>query len=118
VKEIRADIGIALDGDGDRVLIADERGRIVDGDQLLAGGDCGELEGGRPPSLSLAWVATVMSNLGSNAISGAWQSRSRRTPVGDRYVLEHMRATKAVNVGGESSATSSCPITPRRAMAC
>src|SRR5215470_1698168 len=78
VKEMRADIGIALDGDGDRVLIADERGRIVDGDQLLA-------------VIAESWKAD-----GSLAISLA------RTPVGDRYVLEHMR-TQGFNVGGESS---------------
>ena len=67
VKEMRADIGIALDGDGDRVLIADERGRIVDGDQLLAVIAESWKADGRLVKPGI--VATVMSNLGSNAIS-------------------------------------------------
>ena len=100
VREMRADIGIALDGDADRVLIIDERGHVVDGDQLLAviaesWKDDGRLQ--RP-----GLVATVMSNLGLERHLGGLGLELVRTPVGDRYVLEHMRA-HGYNVGGEPS---------------
>ena len=100
VREMRADIGIALDGDADRVLIVDERGHVVDGDQLLAviaesWKDDGRLQ--RP-----GLIATVMSNLGLERHLAGLGLELVRTPVGDRYVLEHMR-THGYNVGGEPS---------------
>jgi phosphoglucosamine mutase len=100
VKELRADIGIALDGDADRVIIADDRGRVVDGDQLMAliatsWARRGELRGG-------GLVATVMSNLGLERFLGEQKLTLARTKVGDRYVVEHMRAN-GYNVGGEQS---------------
>jgi phosphoglucosamine mutase len=100
VKEMRADIGIALDGDADRVLIADERGRIVDGDQLLAVIAASWQADGRLAQPGI--VATVMSNLGLERYLGNLGIALVRTPVGDRYVLEHMRA-HGHNVGGEQS---------------
>jgi len=100
VKELRADIGIALDGDADRVIIVDEKGEIVDGDQFMAviaqsWHARGELRGG-------GLVATVMSNLGLERYLGGIGLSLERTQVGDRYVLEAMRA-KGFNVGGEQS---------------
>ncbi|MCK5934273.1 MAG: phosphoglucosamine mutase [Fulvimarina manganoxydans] len=100
VREVRADIGIALDGDADRVLIVDERGQIVDGDQLMAviaesWNDDGRLAAG-------GIVATVMSNLGLERFLEAQNLLLARTKVGDRYVVEHMRA-HGYNVGGEQS---------------
>jgi phosphoglucosamine mutase len=100
VREVRADIGIALDGDADRVLIVDERGHVVDGDQLLAiiaesWKDDGRLQ--RP-----GIVSTVMSNLGLERHLASVGIELVRTPVGDRYVLERMRAD-GYNVGGEQS---------------
>ncbi len=100
VRELRADIGIALDGDADRVIIADERGEIVDGDQLMA-------------LIAKAWhhdarlsssgiVATIMSNLGLERYLGSLGLSLERTKVGDRYVVEHMRK-HGFNVGGEQS---------------
>jgi phosphoglucosamine mutase len=100
VREMRADIGIALDGDGDRVVIVDEQGHIVDGDQLLAviaesWRDDGLLA--RP-----GVVATVMSNLALERHLQSLKLSMVRTPVGDRYVLECMRE-QGYNVGGEPS---------------
>jgi len=100
VKEMRADIGIALDGDADRVLIVDERGRIIDGDQLLA--VIAESWQGDGRLAQPGIVATVMSNLGLERYLGNLGIALVRTPVGDRYVLEHMRA-QGHNVGGEPS---------------
>src|SRR5213594_3628717 len=100
VKEMRADIGIALDGDGDRVLIVDERGHIVDGDQLLAVIAESWQADGRLAKPGV--VASVMSNLGLERYLGTLGISLARTPVGDRYVLEQMRAD-GLNVGGESS---------------
>jgi phosphoglucosamine mutase len=100
VKEMRADIGIALDGDADRMLIADERGRIVDGDQVLAVIAESWKEDGRLSEQGV--VATVMSNLGLERYLGKAGIALARTPVGDRYVLEHMRG-HGFNVGGEQS---------------
>ena len=100
VREMRADIGIALDGDADRVMIIDELGRVVDGDQLLAVIAESWKADGR---LSRAGVvATVMSNLGLERYLQSIDLELVRTPVGDRYVLEHMRA-HGYNVGGEQS---------------
>lgn len=100
VKELRADIGIALDGDADRVVIVDEKGDIVDGDQLMAviaesWHRTGKLAGG-------GIVATVMSNLGLERYLRSIGLTLARTPVGDRYVTEHMRK-HGFNIGGEQS---------------
>ena len=100
VREMRADIGIALDGDADRVVIADEHGHLIDGDQLLA-------------VIAESWnedrlltkpgiVATVMSNLGLERYLQSLKLSLIRTPVGDRYVLERMRE-QGYNLGGEQS---------------
>jgi phosphoglucosamine mutase len=100
VVEEGAHIGIALDGDADRVIIVDEKGRIVDGDQLMA-------------LIAISWarrgllegdgiVATVMSNLGLERFLETNGLSLVRTQVGDRYVLEAMRAG-GFNVGGEQS---------------
>ena len=95
-----ADLGIALDGDADRVLLADERGQLIDGDQVLAliaesWAQDGRLRGG-------GVVATVMSNLGLERFLEATGLGLERTRVGDRYVVERMRET-GINVGGEQS---------------
>ncbi len=95
-----ADLGIALDGDADRLILADEHGERIDGDQLMAliGGswaDAGRLAGG-------GIVATVMSNLGLERYLEGKGQTLHRTKVGDRYVVEAMRA-KGFNVGGEQS---------------
>jgi phosphoglucosamine mutase len=100
VREMRADIGIALDGDADRVLIADERGHLIDGDQLLAVIAQSWREDGRLAKPGI--VATVMSNLGLERYLHSLQLELIRMPVGDRYVLEHMRE-HGYNVGGEQS---------------
>ncbi len=100
VREVRADIGIALDGDADRVLIVDEKGHLVDGDQLMAVVAESFKEDGRLSRDGI--VATVMSNLGLERHLQSLGLSLARTPVGDRYVLEHMRAN-GFNVGGEQS---------------
>ena len=100
VKEMRADIGIALDGDADRVLIADERGRIVDGDQILA--VIAESWKAESRLAMPGIVSTVMSNLGLERYLARLELTLVRTPVGDRYVLDHMRG-EGYNVGGEPS---------------
>jgi phosphoglucosamine mutase len=100
VREMRADIGIALDGDADRVLIVDERGHVVDGDQLLAVIAESWKDDGRLATPGV--VATVMSNLGLERHFAKLGLELIRTPVGDRYVLEYMR-THGCNLGGEPS---------------
>ncbi|WP_333585649.1 phosphoglucosamine mutase [Phenylobacterium sp.] len=100
VKEYRADIGIALDGDADRLVICDETGRVVDGDQIMAliaahWADRGRLNGG-------GVVATVMSNLGLERFLGQRGLRLERTAVGDRSVMMRMREG-GFNLGGEQS---------------
>ena len=100
VVETGADIGVALDGDADRLIVVDEAGRVVDGDQLMAliatgWKRHGLLRGG-------GVVATVMSNLGLERYLQSQDLTLERTKVGDRYVLEAMRA-KGFNVGGEQS---------------
>ncbi|MBV9262298.1 MAG: phosphoglucosamine mutase, partial [Pseudolabrys sp.] len=100
VREMRADIGIALDGDADRVMIVDERGHVVDGDQLLAVIAESWKEDGRLSKPGI--VATVMSNLGLERHLSGLGIGLVRTPVGDRYVLEQMLA-QGYNVGGEQS---------------
>jgi phosphoglucosamine mutase len=100
VREMRADIGIALDGDADRVVIADEHGHLIDGDQLLAviAESWAEDKLLTKPGI----VATVMSNLGLERYLQSQKLALIRTPVGDRYVLEYMRE-HGYNVGGEQS---------------
>nr|WP_201752079.1 phosphoglucosamine mutase [Microvirga arsenatis] len=100
VREMRADVGIALDGDADRVLIVDEKGNKVDGDQLMAVVARSWKEDGRLAQPGI--VATVMSNLGFERYLNAMGLNLVRTAVGDRYVLEHMRA-HGFNLGGEQS---------------
>jgi phosphoglucosamine mutase len=100
VKEVRADIGIALDGDADRVIIVDEKGNVVDGDQFMAVIAQSWLE--REMLLGGGIVATIMSNLGLERYLTSLGLILERTQVGDRYVLEAMRA-KGFNVGGEQS---------------
>ena len=100
VRERRADIGIALDGDADRVLIVDEKGQVVDGDQLMAVVARSWKEDERLTQPGV--VATIMSNLGLERFLGGLGLTLARTAVGDRYVLEHMRA-HGYNLGGEQS---------------
>ena len=100
VQELRADIGIALDGDADRVVIVDEKGCIIDGDQLMA--VIGEFWLRRGRLAGGGVVATVMSNLGLERYMEDLGLGLPRTPVGDRYVVEHMRQ-HGYNVGGEQS---------------
>ncbi|MFC3068691.1 phosphoglucosamine mutase [Phenylobacterium soli] len=100
VKEYRADIGIALDGDADRLVICDEKGQVVDGDQIMAliadnWAKRDRLTGG-------GVVATVMSNLGLERFLKARNLKLERTQVGDRYVMAQMRAG-GFNLGGEQS---------------
>jgi phosphoglucosamine mutase len=100
VREVRADFGIALDGDADRVVMADEEGRIIDGDQILAliaksWSKNGTLKGG-------GVVGTVMSNQGLDRYLKTLDLGLARAQVGDRYVLEEMKKG-GFNVGGEQS---------------
>ncbi len=95
-----ADLGIALDGDADRLVVADEKGQLIDGDQIMAliashWQSQGLLKGG-------AVAATVMSNLGLERYLDGRGLRLERTQVGDRYVVEHMRKA-GLNLGGEQS---------------
>jgi len=99
VPALKADVGVALDGDGDRVVMVDENGSLIDGDQLLyvlatARKDKGELKG--------PVVGTVMSNLGLEHALKARDIKFHRAAVGDRYVLETLRQTGGV-IGGETS---------------
>jgi phosphoglucosamine mutase len=100
VRETRANIGIALDGDADRVIIADENGNVIDGDQIMAliatsWAKRGVLKGG-------GLVTTIMSNLGLERYIQSQGLTLARTKVGDRYVVEHMRQ-HGFNIGGEQS---------------
>jgi len=100
VIEVRADFGIALDGDADRVVMADERGHIIDGDQILAliarsWTKSGTLKGG-------GVVGTVMSNAGLDRYLATQNLKLARAQVGDRYVIEEMKKG-GYNVGGEQS---------------
>lgn len=100
VVKYRADLGIALDGDGDRLILCDEKGRVIDGDQILGmlarhWHKTGELS--KP-----AIVATVMSNLGLERFLEGEGIALERTQVGDRYVSERMKET-GINLGGEAS---------------
>jgi phosphoglucosamine mutase len=100
VLETRADIGIALDGDADRLIVVDEKGQIVDGDQLMA--LIASSAARRQTLRGDGIVATVMSNLGLERFLWSQGIALHRTPVGDRYVVEAMRAG-GYNVGGEQS---------------
>jgi phosphoglucosamine mutase len=95
-----ADLGIALDGDADRVIIADEKGELLDGDQLMALVAAYWQRAGRLRGDGV--VATVMSNLGLERYLAGLDLALHRTQVGDRYVVEHMRKS-GCNVGGEKS---------------
>jgi phosphoglucosamine mutase len=100
VVEYRADVGLCLDGDADRLMVLDERGKVADGDQIMAllaarWAEAGRLQGG-------TLVATVMSNLGLERYLQGRGLKLERTPVGDRYVVERMRAG-GWNLGGEQS---------------
>ena len=100
VVETRADIGIALDGDADRLIVVDDKGQIVDGDQLMALIACSAARDHTLKGDGI--VSTIMSNLGLERFLWAQGISLHRTPVGDRYVVEAMRAG-GYNVGGEQS---------------
>src|SRR5690606_16752985 len=100
VKESGADLGIALDGDADRVIFADERGEIVDGDAIMA--MCARDLHQRQALQGGAVVATVMSNLGLERALAEVGISLLRTAVGDRYVVDAMRRS-GCNLGGEQS---------------
>ena len=100
VREMRADIGISLDGDADRCILVDQDGNVIDGDQVMAliatsWYKKGQLRGG-------GLVATIMSNLGLERLMASHDLTLERTRVGDRYVVERMRSG-GFNVGGEQS---------------
>ncbi|MEM7426181.1 MAG: phosphoglucosamine mutase [Pseudomonadota bacterium] len=100
VRQVRADLGIAFDGDADRVIFADEKGKVVDGDQLIGliarkWQQSGQLRGRQI-------VTTVMSNLGLERYLKGIGLKAARTPVGDRHIINHMRKHN-LNVGGEQS---------------
>lgn len=100
VKQVGADIGLALDGDGDRLIVCDEQGRIVDGDHIMA--ICArELLAGRKLRKKTL-VSTVMSNMGLEEAMKKMGGKLVRTRVGDRYVVEAMRS-KGYSFGGEQS---------------
>jgi phosphoglucosamine mutase len=100
VRELGADIGIALDGDGDRLIVADEHGNIVDGDHVMA--ICAADLISRKKLKKKTLVATVMSNLGLEIAMQRLGGKMVRTQVGDRYVVEEMRKS-GYNFGGEQS---------------
>lgn len=100
VRELRADVGIALDGDADRVIMVDENGQVIDGDQLMAVVAASWAQQGLLSKPGL--VATVMSNLGLERHLSSLGLTLERTAVGDRYVIERMRQS-GYNVGGEQS---------------
>ncbi len=100
VREVGAQVGIALDGDADRCLLVDERGDLVDGDQVLAIAARELLRTGGLAQRTL--VATVMSNLGLEVALRELGCQMLRTPVGDRYVVEEM-LRGGYNLGGEQS---------------
>jgi phosphoglucosamine mutase len=100
VLETGADIGLALDGDADRLIVVDEQGRVIDGDQIMALIALNMKQTGRLQGEGL--VTTVMSNLGLERFLEAEGMKLDRTKVGDRFVLERMKAL-GWNVGGEQS---------------
>jgi phosphoglucosamine mutase len=100
VRELRADVGLALDGDADRLIVVDEHGAILDGDQLMAMCALEMLANGKLPGKQL--VATVMSNMALEVFMREHGGVLLRTPVGDRYVMEEMLRSGAM-LGGEQS---------------
>jgi phosphoglucosamine mutase len=100
VRRLRADIGVALDGDADRLILVDERGQVVDGDQVMAILGGRRLREGTLPGKAV--VATVMSNLGLERCLAGQGGTLVRTAVGDRYVVEALRE-KGLVLGGEQS---------------
>jgi phosphoglucosamine mutase len=100
VRAQGADLGLALDGDGDRLIVVDERGTIIDGDQIMAMCAADLMSRGELPGRLL--VSTVMSNMALEIFMNDAGGRLLRTPVGDRYVAEAMRREGAV-LGGEQS---------------
>jgi phosphoglucosamine mutase len=100
VKALGAQLGVALDGDADRLILADERGDVVDGDQVMAILGTRMIERDQLPGRTV--VATVMSNLGLERALSAAGGKLLRTAVGDRYVVEAMRA-QGFTLGGEQS---------------
>ncbi len=100
VKEVGADIGLALDGDGDRLIVADEHGQIVDGDHIMA--ICAEDLLRRRKLKKKTLVSTIMSNMGLEVAMERMGGKMIRTGVGDRYVVECMRR-KGYSFGGEQS---------------
>lgn len=104
VPAVQADVGIALDGDGDRVVMVDEAGNLLDGDQLLYILATSRQRAG---TLRGPVVGTVMSNLGLEHALGRQQIEFRRAQVGDRYVLEALRETGGI-LGGETSGHMIC----------
>ena len=100
VRRAGADLGVALDGDADRLILADEKGTIVDGDQVMAILGTRMLERRQLPEQTV--VATVMSNLGLERALTAKGGKLLRTAVGDRYVVEAMRE-RGLSLGGEQS---------------
>jgi phosphoglucosamine mutase len=95
-----AHMGVALDGDADRVIVVDERGQVVDGDAIMALCATRMLKCERLPKRTI--VATIMSNLGLDRALASMGGKVHRTPVGDRYVVEAMR-THGFTFGGEQS---------------
>src|SRR5262249_9462223 len=95
-----AQLGIALDGDADRVIVADEKGKVVDGDAIMA--ICGRHLMKKKELQKRTLVATVMSNMGLDLAMSEVGARVLRTQVGDRYVVEQMREG-GFNFGGEQS---------------
>lgn len=100
VKQVGADIGLALDGDGDRLIVCDEKGRIIDGDHIMAICAKDLLKSRRLRKKTL--VTTVMSNMGLEEAMKKMGGQMIRTQVGDRYVVETMRR-KGYSFGGEQS---------------
>lgn len=100
VREVRADVGLALDGDADRLIVVDEHGVILDGDQIMAICAQAMMERGELPDNTL--VSTVMSNMALEVFMNERAGKLLRTAVGDRYVVEAMRKTGAM-LGGEQS---------------
>lgn len=100
VKEVGADIGLALDGDGDRLIVSDEHGQIVDGDHIMA--ICAEDLLRRRKLKKKTLVSTIMSNMGLEVAMERMGGKMIRTGVGDRYVVECMRR-KGYSFGGEQS---------------